>query len=164
MAQSLLILFQSLGQRSKILQTLQIRKCIRCHIPVHAIFAVFVFLSRPAFTSRTSKTRRQRNSSTFFSFKFYNPETFMSSAATAFCACAHKKCLAQKVARFGSLGLIPMIQVPFNSSCTALQYKTKTKFFHPAVPELHGIEKFQHNRVVFSCLLEVLMSVWRFVQ
>ena len=31
-----------------------------------------------------TKTRRQRNSSTFCLFKSYNPETFMSSAATAF--------------------------------------------------------------------------------
>jgi hypothetical protein len=34
------------------------RKCIRWHIPVHAIFAVFIYffipaLSRPSFTSRT---------------------------------------------------------------------------------------------------------------
>ena len=53
---------------------------------------------------------------------------------------AHKKCLAQKVARFGSLGWIPMIQVPFNSSCVALQYKTGTKFFHRAVPKVHAVK------------------------
>ena len=29
-----------------------------------------------------------------------------------------------------------MIQASFNSSCTALQYKTGTKFFHRAVPVL----------------------------
>ena len=34
-----------------------------------------------------------------------------------------------------------MIQAPFNSSCVALQYETGTKFFHRAVPELHGIKK-----------------------
>ena len=65
----------------------------------------------------------------------------MSSAAIAFvhAVCKHsQKCLAQKV---GSLGWIPMIQVPFNnSSCVALQYETGTKFFHRAVPELHGIK------------------------
>ena len=33
-----------------------------------------------------------------------------------------------------------MIQVPFTSSCVALQYETGTKFFHRAVPELHIIE------------------------
>ena len=59
----------------------------------------------------------------------------MSSAAST-----HKKCLAQKVVRFGSPGWIPMIQALFNSSCVALQYKTGTKFFHRAVPELHGIK------------------------
>ena len=33
-----------------------------------------------------------------------------------------------------------MIQVPFNSSCVALQYETGTKVFHRAVSELYGIE------------------------
>ena len=51
-----------------------------------------------------------------------------------------QKCLTQKVARFGSLGPIPMIQPPFNSSCVALQYEPGTKFFHRAVPELHGLQ------------------------
>ena len=78
------------------------RKCTRWHIPMHAIFAVlYIFflpvLSRPSFTSRTPKTRRQRNSSTFCSFKSYNPETFMSSAATAFVHATLKR--SQKVPR-----------------------------------------------------------------
>ena len=51
----------------------------------------------------------------------------MSSTATAFVHATLKR--SQKVARFGSLGYIPMIQVPFNSSCVALQYKTGMKFF-----------------------------------
>ena len=53
---------------------------------------------------------------------------------------AHKKRLAQKVWHLGSLGWIPMIQVPLNSSCVALQYETGTKFFYQAVPELHSID------------------------
>ena len=69
----------------------------------------------------------------------------MSSAASALLLCmllasAHKKCLAQKVVRFGSPGWIPIIQAPFNSSCVALQYKTGTKFFHRAVPVTHSIK------------------------
>ena len=52
---------------------------------------------------------------------------------------AHKKRLTQEVGHLGSLGWIPVIQVPFNSACVALQYETGTKFFHRAVPELHGI-------------------------
>ena len=52
----------------------------------------------------------------------------MNSAATAFVHATLKR--SQKVAHFGSLGWIPMIQVPFCSSCIALQYKTGTKFFH----------------------------------
>ena len=95
---------------------------------MHAIFAVFYLfflpvLSRPSFTSRTPKTRRQSNSSTLSSLKSHNPETFMSSVAIAFVHAVGKrsqKCLAQKVVCFGSLGWIPMIQVPFNSACVAL--------------------------------------------
>ena len=42
---------------------------------------------------------------------------------------AHKKYPAQTVVHFDSLELgIPMIQVPFNSSCAALQYGNGTKF------------------------------------
>ena len=47
----------------------------------------------------------------------------MSSAAIAsvHAVCKHsQKCLVQKVVHFDSLGWIPMIQVPFNSSCVAL--------------------------------------------
>ena len=67
----------------------------------------------------------------------------MSSAAIAFVHAVCKrsqKCLAQKVVRFGSLGWIPIIQVPFDSSCVALQYETGTKIFHRAVPELHALK------------------------
>ena len=67
----------------------------------------------------------------------------MSSAAIAFVHAVCKrsqKCLAQKVVRFGSLGWIPMFQVPFHSSCVALQYETGMKFFHQAVPELHAVK------------------------
>ena len=69
----------------------------------------------------------------------------MSSAATCMpSASAHKKCLAQKVARFGSLGPIPTFQAPFNSSCVALQYEPGMKFFHPAVPEIHASKISAH--------------------
>ena len=67
----------------------------------------------------------------------------MSSTASASVHAICKrsqKCLAQKVGHLGSLGWIPMIQVPFNSSCVALQYETGTKFFHRAIPELHAIK------------------------
>ena len=56
----------------------------------------------------------------------------MSSAVItsvhAVCKCS-QKCLAQEVVRFGSLGWNSMIQVPFNSSCIALQYETGMKVF-----------------------------------
>ena len=64
-----------------------------------------------------------------------------------------------KVVRFGSLGWISMIQVPFNSSCVALQYETGTKFFHLVVPEGHF-----HERLQTACTKEIaaeLMNVSR---
>ena len=66
----------------------------------------------------------------------------MSSAVNVFVHAIRKrskKCLAQKVVRFGSPGWIPMFQGPFCSSCVALQYEPGTKFFHRAVPELFSI-------------------------
>ena len=57
------------------------RKCIRWHIPVHAYL---FYLGHLSLLGLHSKTRRQSNSSIFCSFKSYNPETFMSSAANAF--------------------------------------------------------------------------------
>ena len=69
----------------------------------------------------------------------------MSSVANSFMHAIRKrskKCLAQKVVRFGSPGWIPMIQAPFNSSCVALQYETGTKIFHRAVPELHAVQYY----------------------
>ena len=37
-----------------------------------------------------------------------------------------QKCLVQKVGNFGSLGLIPVIEQPFCSSCVAVQCETGT--------------------------------------
>ena len=68
----------------------------------------------------------------------------MSSAVSGFVPAVRKcskKCLAQKEVRFGSLPPIPMIQAPFCSSCVALQYEPGMKFFHRAIPEIHGIQK-----------------------
>ena len=144
--ETLTLSLQSLSQRSNCCRS---RKCIRWHIPMHASFAFFIYFSYLFYLGHLSllglqiKIRRQSNSSTFCLFKSHNPETFMSSAAIAFVHAVCKrsqKCLAQKVVCFGSLGWIPMIQVPFNSSCVALQYKTGTKFFNGAVPELYGIK------------------------
>ena len=73
----------------------------------------------------------------------------MSSAVNVFVHAIRmrsKKYLTQKVAHFGSPRWIPMIQVPFSSSCVALQYETGMKFFHRAIPELHSI-KNQENSV-----------------
>ena len=101
-------------------------------------YLVFIpVLSRSYFTSRTPKTRRYY---AFFLFKFYNPETSISSAVNVFVHAIRKrskKYLAQKVDYLGSLIPIPMIQPPFNSSCVALQYESGTEFFHQEVLKLH---------------------------
>ena len=94
--------------------------------PFLSIFSYLFYLGHFSLLGLQTKTRRQRNSSTFCSFKSHNPETFVSSVARtsvhAICK-RSQKCIAQKVGQLGSLGWIPMIQVPFNSSCIALQYE-----------------------------------------
>ena len=75
-------------------------------------------------------------------------------------ASTHKKSLVQKVGHLGSPGLIPMIQAPFYSSCDAVQYKTRTKFFHRAVPELHDIKNPQNSMHPTWCLLLVLYAIF----
>ena len=84
------------------------RKCIRWHIPVHAIFAVFnlflpvlsrsvIFYCHLLLLELQTKIRRQTNSFTFCLFKSHNPETFMSSAVSA---SVHATCKrSQKVPR-----------------------------------------------------------------
>ena len=57
----------------------------------------------------------------------------MSSTVAVFVHAIRKrsqKYLAQKVARFGSLGPIPMFKYALCSSCPALQYEPGTKFYH----------------------------------
>ena len=66
------------------------RKCIQGHIPMHAIFAAFIYifipvLSRSYFTSRTPD-KDQEIEQLIYSLliKSYNPETSMSSAVNIF--------------------------------------------------------------------------------
>ena len=71
----------------------------------------------------------------------------MSSAVDVFVHAIRKrskKCLTQKVDNLGSFGPIPMVQQPFHSSCVALQYEPRTKFFLRAVPELHCHKKIRN--------------------
>ena len=114
-------------------------KCMQ-FLPFLIYFSYLFYLCHLSLLGLQTKTRRQSNSSTstFSSFKSHNPEIFMSSAAIAFvhAVCKHsQKCLMQKVIRYGTLGWIPMIQVPFNSSCVALQYMRLERTF--------SIERFQ---------------------
>ena len=132
-------------------------------LPFFIYFSYLSYLGHLSLLGLQTKTRRQRNSSTFCSFKSYNPETFVSSAATAFVHDTLKcsqKCLAQKVARFGSLRWIPMIQVPFNSSCTALQYETGMKFLHRVVPKLHAAK----NSIKFCYFIIETLNKIRIIQ
>ena len=134
-------------------------------LPFFIYFSYLFYVGHLSLLGLQTKIRRRSNSSTFCSFKSYNSETFMSSAATTFVHATHKhsqKCLVQKVVCFGSPEWIPMIQVLFNSSCVALQYETGTKFFHRAVPELHGIKNQKVSvqpRGILLYLHEVFSSV-----
>ena len=146
----LITFIQSLSQRSKTRTSVAdpgsasggTFQCMQ-FLPFLSMFSYLFYLGHLSLLGLQTKTRRQSNSSTLCSFKSHNPETFMSSTASASVHAICKrsqKCLAQKVGHLGSLGWIPMIQVPINSPCVALQYETGTKFFHRAIPELHAIK------------------------
>ena len=64
-------------------------------LPFFIYFSYLSYLGHLSLLGLQTKTRTQRNSSTFCSFKSYNPETFMSSAATAFMHATLKR--SQKV-------------------------------------------------------------------
>ena len=68
---------------------------------------------------------------------------------------AHKKYLAQKVARLGFLRPIPMFKHAFCSSCPALQYVSGITFYHQTVPEIHGIENQPNFSTTMLCLYVV---------
>ena len=144
---------QSLSQRSKTRTSVAdpgsasggTFQCMQ-FLPFFIYFSYLFYLGHLSLLGLQTKTRRQRNSSTSCSFKSHNLETFMSSAASAFVHATRKR--SQKVPRAKS-GTFwfpwmdshdSMIQVPFNSSCVVLQYKTGTKFFHRAVPKLHTVK------------------------
>ena len=125
----------------------------------HFYFSYLSYLRHTSLLGLQMKTRGYSNASTFFSFQTRNLETSMSSAVNFFVHAVRKhskKCLVQKVDNFSSLGPIPIIQSPFNSTCVALQYEPGNNFFHQVVPELHGHknQKFQYNHVVFLYVLK----------
>ena len=66
-------------------------------LPFFIYFSYLFYLGHLSLLGHQTKTRRQSNSSTFCSFKSYNPETFMSSAVTAFVHATLKR--SQKVTR-----------------------------------------------------------------
>ena len=90
----------------------------------------------------------------------------MSSATNVFVHAVRKH--SQKVGHLGLLGLIPMIQPPFCSSCVALQYEPGMKYFHQTVPELCDIKNqkisAQPCDVIFSmctkCLTTFVENAW----
>ena len=134
---------------------------------MHEIFCRFYLFYYPFYLGRSSllglqtKTRRKSNSS-FLSFKPHYLEMSMCSAVNVFvhAICKHSnKCLAQKVARFGSLGLIPMIQPPFNSSCVVLQYEHGTKFFHEWVWPRAPLNVTTITRFAQNCNREPCMAL-----
>ena len=114
------VVVQSLSQRSKTRTSVAdpgsasggTFQCMQ-FLPFLSIFSYLFYLGHLSLLGLQTKTRRQSNSSTLCSFKSHNPETFMSSTASASVHAICKrsqKCLTQKVGHLGSLGWIPMIQ------------------------------------------------------
>ena len=95
---------QSISQRSKTYTSVAdpgsasggTFRCMQ-FLPFFIYFSYLFYLGHLSLLGHQTKTRRQSNSSTFCSFKSYNPETFMSSAATAFVHATLKR--SQKVPR-----------------------------------------------------------------
>ena len=101
------------------------RKCIGCLIPVHAIFAIFIYffipvLSRSCSTSRTlDKDQKIEQLFYFLLVQVPKPGDIHEHCSEHFVHAIRKrlkKCLEQKVARFGSPGWIPIFQPPLDSS------------------------------------------------
>ena len=124
-------------------------------LPFFIYFSYLFYLGHLSLLGLQTKTRRQSNSSTLCSFKSHNPETFMSSTASASVHAICKrsqKCLAQKVGHLGSLGWIPMIQVPFNSSCVPrdfwfwAQLEGQRSHLTPSVRECLGLNPRSMNQ------------------
>ena len=135
---------------------------IKMWFPKCAILGTKTYLlSRPSFTSRT-RNKDQKTEQLFYFQLVPNPETFMSSTVIAFvhAVCKHsQKCLAQKVVRFGSLGWMTMIQVPFYSSCVTLQYET---LYHTGrqMTVWAGIRTIEHRRIVYPLgSIKILIKV-----
>ena len=97
-------ILQSLSQRSKTRTSVAdpgsasggTFQCMQ-FLPFFIYFSYLFYLGHLSLLGLQTKTRRQRNSSTFCSFKSHNPETFMSSAASAFVHATRKR--SQKVPR-----------------------------------------------------------------
>ena len=93
---------QSLSQRSKTHTSVadpgstsnDTFQCMQ-FLPFFIYFSYLFYLGHLSLLGLQTKTRRQSNSSTFWTFKFHYPETFMSSAASAFVHAALKR--SQKV-------------------------------------------------------------------
>ena len=92
---------QPLSQRSNCCIS---RKCIRCHIQVHAIFAVFYpfflpVLSRSSFTSRTpNKDQKTEQLFYFLLVQVSSPRDIHELRGKRFCAC-YSKALTKSASR-----------------------------------------------------------------
>ena len=125
-------------------------------LPVFIYFSYLFYLGHLSLLGLQTKTKRQSNSSTFCSFKFHHPEIFMNSAASVFVDATCKrsqKCLAQKVGHLGSPGWFK-----HHSIALVLLYKTGTKFFHWAVPELHTVKN--STKIVISLYTFTCTNQW----
>ena len=111
-----------------------------------SIFSYLSYLGHPSFLGLQTKTRRQSNSSTFCSFQSHNPETFMSSTATAFVHATHKRFCAMCYSQ-------------------ALTKSASRKKWYVLVP-LDGFPWFKHHSIalvlLYNIRLEQSFSIERF--
>ena len=95
---------QSLSQHVQALQIQEVHPvahssaCNFCRFFIY--YSYLFYLGHLSPLGLQTKTRRQNNSSTFCSFKFHHPETFMSFAVSAFVHATLKR--SQKVPRVKS--------------------------------------------------------------
>ena len=91
---------------------------------------IFIYFSYQSYLGHTSLQTKEQLF--YILFKSHNQETSTSSVVNGLVHAIHKrskKCLVQKVAHFGSLRLIFMIELPLDSSGVALLYEPETNCF-----------------------------------
>ena len=119
-------------------------------LPFFIYFSYLFYLGHLLLLGLQTKTRRQSISSTFYSFKSYNPETFMSSAANASVHATRKRSHKAPRAKSGAFRFPWMDS--HDSSVLLYNMRLERSFSIEPFQSYTALKitKFQYNRVVFS--------------